>query len=81
MKETCLNGNAPFDYGSCESAMTLGCVALGERDPLLAFNMAFQLEDPAPLKTIARTIRESGVGTWDWMRRSFGCVLRCIIYR
>jgi len=62
VKETCLNGNAPFDYGTCEHAMTLGCVALGERDPLLAFNMAFQLEDPAPLKTIARTIRESGGG-------------------
>lgn len=61
-KESLLKGQKPFDEGHVTDGLVRGCVAIGMRDPLLAFNIEVHTDDSASLQKIARSIRESSGG-------------------
>lgn len=62
LKKRFLKGENPCDFGDINQGLQTGCVATGVRDPLLAYNLEFESNNPASLRKIAHTIRESGGG-------------------
>lgn len=62
LKTRFLNGENPCDYGDIKTGLNTGCVAMGWRDPLLAYNLEFMTQDVTALKKIARKIRASNGG-------------------
>lgn len=50
------------DFGNPEIHPTFGCIGVGARDFLIAYNIDLDVEDEKPAKNIARTIRQSSGG-------------------
>ncbi len=57
-----LKGENPCDFGDTKTGLKTGCVAIGWREPLLAYNLEFVTQDAAPLQKIAKKIRASSGG-------------------
>ncbi|MCK5847826.1 MAG: glutamate formimidoyltransferase [Caldisericia bacterium] len=50
------------DFGPCKKHCTFGCVAIGAREFLVAFNVYLNTSDVKVADTIAKSLRESGGG-------------------
>lgn len=50
------------DYGKPEIHPTFGCIGVGARDFLIAYNIDLATEDESPAKNIAKAIRQSSGG-------------------
>ncbi len=62
MKEKIQEANWHPDFGSPSIHPTFGCVAVGARDFLIAYNIDLQTADENPAKQIAKAIRKSSGG-------------------
>ncbi len=62
MKEKIKDPNWVPDYGKPEIHPTFGCIGVGARDFLVAYNIDLDTEDEKPAKNIAKTIRKSSGG-------------------
>lgn len=62
LKNRFLTGENPCDFGDIKQGLETGCVAIGTRKPLLAYNLEFESNDVASLRKVAQHIRASGGG-------------------
>ena len=62
LKTRFLKNENPCDFGDIKTGLKTGCVAIGWREPLLAYNLEFETHDDATLNKIARKIRASSGG-------------------
>ena len=62
MKEKIKDPNWLPDYGKAEIHPTFGCIGVGARDFLVAYNIDIATEDINPAKNMAKTIRKSSGG-------------------
>ncbi len=62
MKTKILETEWKPDFGEAKIHPTFGCVAVGARDFLIAYNIDLQTEDITPTKNIAKVIRKSSGG-------------------
>lgn len=62
MKEKIKDPNWKPDFGKPEIHPTFGCIGVGARDFLVAYNIDLATEDESPAKKIARAIRKSSGG-------------------
>ena len=62
MKEKIKEPNWLPDFGKAEIHPTFGCIGVGARDFLVAYNIDMQTENIKPAKNIARFIRKSSGG-------------------
>ena len=62
MKEKIQEPNWKPDFGNAEIHPTFGCIGVGARDFLVAYNIDIQSEDIKPAKSMARAIRKSSGG-------------------
>lgn len=62
MKEKIKDPNWKPDFGKPEIHPTFGCIGVGARDFLVAYNIDIQTDDLTPAKNIARFIRKSSGG-------------------
>lgn len=62
MKEKIKDPNWMPDFGKPEIHPTFGCIGVGARDFLIAYNIDIATEDETPAKNIAKAIRQSSGG-------------------